>query len=185
MGGVSGDEVLLLAGEDPGKHEVWGVGLDGTGSKMIADGVHSVELRDQQESIYIDVVETPKSMAKSFVRRTDGTALGELTSIAEDPPYYPRLEFTIVNDSPVFHGAIVRPRDFAPNKKYPVIVDVYAGPGYNKVVQAARGYLGDQWLADQGFIVVSIDGRGTPRRGRQCEPAKSLELGGIPLAHQC
>src|SRR5260370_23468464 len=126
MGGVSGDEVLVVGGEETGKHEVWRVGLDGTGSKMIADGVHSVGFGDHQESIYIDVVETPKSMAKSFVRRTDGAALGELPSIAEDPPYYPRLAFTIVNDSPIFHAAIVRPRDFAPNKKYPVIVDVYA-----------------------------------------------------------
>ncbi len=184
LGGVTANEIFFLAGEDPGKHEVWRVALDGTGSKMIADGVHSVEFGDHQESIYIDVVETPKSMAKSFVRRTDGTALGELPSIAEDPPYYPRLEFTIVNDSPVFHAAIVRPRDFAPNKKYPVIVDVYAGPGYNKVVQAARGYLVDQWLADQGFIVVSIDGRGTPGRGREWERAIYLKLGEIPLADQ-
>src|SRR5260370_16623470 len=101
-------------------------------------------------------------MAKSFVRRTDGTTLGELPSIAEDPPYYPRLEFTLVNDSPVFHAAIVRPRDFAPNKKYPVIVDVYAGPAYNKVVQAARGYLVNQCLPDPGYILLSLNRRRHP-----------------------
>ena len=151
---------------------------------MVADGVHSVEFGEHQDSIYIDTVETPKSMAKTFVRRIDGTTIGELPSIAEEPPYYPRIEFTIANDNPVFHAAIVRPRDFAPNKKYPVIVDVYGGPGHTKIMQAARGYLMDQWLADQGFIVVSMDGRGTPGRGRDWERAIYLKLGEIPLADQ-
>ncbi|HEX3443530.1 MAG TPA: DPP IV N-terminal domain-containing protein [Chthoniobacterales bacterium] len=184
FGGVTANEIFYLAGEDPSKHELWHAALDGTGAKMIADGVHSVEFGDHQESIYIDRVETPKSLAKSFVRRIDGSPLGELPSIAEEPPYYPRLEFTIVNDNPVFHAAIVRPRDFDPNKKYPVIIDVYGGPGYNKVIQAARSYLVDQWLADQGFVVVSLDGRGTPGRGRDWERAIYLKLGEIPLADQ-
>jgi len=152
--------------------------------KWSQTGVHTIEFGEHQDSIYIDTVETPKSMAKSFVRRIDGTTIGELPSIAEEPPYYPRLEFTITNDNPVFHAAIVRPRDFAPNKKYPVIIDVYGGPGFNKITQAARGYLTDQWLADQGFIVVSIDGRGTPGRGRDWERAIYLKLGEIPLADQ-
>jgi dipeptidyl-peptidase 4 len=184
LGGVTANEIFFLAGEDPGKHELWRVALDGTGTKMIADGVHTVEFGEHQDSIYIDTVETPKSLAKSFVRRIDGSTVGELPSIAEEPPYYPRIEFTIANDNPVFHAAIVRPRDFAPNKKYPVIVDVYGGPGHTKIMQAARGYLMDQWLADQGFIVVSMDGRGTPGRGRDWERAIYLKLGEIPLADQ-
>jgi dipeptidyl-peptidase 4 len=184
LGGATANEIFFLASEDPSKHELWRVALDGTGSKMLADGVHTLEFGDHQDSIYVDTVETPKSMAKSFVRRIDGTTVGELPSVAEEPPYYPRIEFTIVNDNPVFHAAIVRPRDFAPNKKYPVIGDVYGGPGHNMIVQAARNYLIDQWLADQGFIVVSLDGRGTPGRGRDWERAIYLKLGEIPLADQ-
>jgi dipeptidyl-peptidase-4 len=184
LGGVTANEIFFLGGEDPGKHELWRVALDGTGAKMVADGVHTIEFGEHQDYIYIDTVETPKSMAKSFVRRIDGTTIGELPNIAEEPPYYPRLEFTITNDNPVFHAAIVRPRDFAPNKKYPVIIDVYGGPGQNKITQAAKGYLMDQWLADQGFIVVSIDGRGTPGRGRDWERAIYLKLGEIPLVDQ-
>jgi dipeptidyl-peptidase 4 len=184
LGGVTANEIFFLAGEDPGKHELWRAALDGTGSKMVADGVHRVEFGEHQDSIYVDVVETPKALPKSFVRRMDGTTIGELPSIAEEPPYYPRLEFTLVNDNPVFHAAIVRPRDFAPNKKYPVIVDVYGGPGSNKVIQAASNYLVDQWLADQGFVVVLMDGRGTPGRGRDWERAVYLKLGEVPLADQ-
>jgi dipeptidyl-peptidase-4 len=184
LGGVTADQIFFLAAEDPTKRELWRVGLDGTGLKMAADGVHTVNFGEHQDAIYVDVVESPKSLAKTYVRWIDGNTLGELPSIAEEPPYYPRIEFTLVNDSPVFHAAIVRPRDLAPNKKYPVIVDVYGGPGYNKVVQAAKDYLVDQWLADQGFIVVLMDGRGTPGRGRDWERAIYQKLGEIPLTDQ-
>ena len=61
---------------------------------------------------------------------------------------------------------MVRPRSFDPRKKYPVLVDVYGGPGHQKVLAAMQTRLIDQWLADQGFLVVSLDGRGTPGRGR-------------------
>jgi dipeptidyl-peptidase-4 len=41
-----------------------------------------------------------------------------------------------------------------------------------------------QWLADQGFIVVSIDGRGTPGRGREWERAIANHFGSVPLEDQ-
>jgi dipeptidyl-peptidase 4 len=130
LGGVTADEIFFLAAADPTKRELWRIGLDGTGPRMIADGLHTVEFGEHPNSVYIDVVETPQALAKSFVRRTDGATIGELPSIAEEPPYYPRLEFTLVNDRPAFYAALVRPRDFTPDKKYPVIVDVYGGPSH-------------------------------------------------------
>ncbi|MBV8584847.1 MAG: S9 family peptidase, partial [Verrucomicrobia bacterium] len=184
LGGVTANEIFFLASEDPTKRQVWRVGLDGTGLRLVADGVHTVNFGEDQDSIYVDVVETPKALAKSFVRSVDGTAIGELPSIAEEPSFYPRVEFTTINDNPVFHAAIVRPVDFVPNKKYPVIVDVYGGPSYNRVTQAAQSFLIDQWLADQGFVVLSIDGRGTPGRGRDWERAIYLQLAEVPLADQ-
>jgi len=184
LGGVTANEIFFLASEDPTKRQVWRVGLDGTGLRLVADGVHTVNFGEDQDSIYVDMVETPKALARSFVRSVDGTTIGELPSIAEEPSFYPHLEFTTINDNPVFHAAVVRPVDFVPNKKYPVIVDVYGGPSYNRVTQAAQSFLIDQWLADQGFVVLSIDGRGTPGRGRDWERAIYLQLAEIPLADQ-
>ena len=80
--------------------------------------------------------------------------------------------------------AIVRPRDFDAKKKYPVIVDVYGGPKHLHVVQAMRNWLVPQWLADQGFIVVAIDNRGTPGRGREWERAIYQKFGTVPLEDQ-
>jgi dipeptidyl-peptidase-4 len=54
-------------------------------------------------------------------------------------------------------------------KKYPVLLEVYGGPHVNTVQHVPL--LLSQWFADQGFIVVRADGRGTPRRGREWERA--------------
>ena len=96
---------------------------------------------------------------------------GELASVGVKPTLLPTVELTTVGNNPEFHAAIVRPHDFQPGKRYPVIVSVYAGPHAQMVVASRSSYLIDGWFAEQGFIVVSIDGRGTPSRGRAWERA--------------
>src|SRR5205823_2322831 len=67
---------------------------------------------------------------------------------------------------------------------YPVIVDVYGGPHHKQVTASMGRWLMDQWLADQGFIVVAVDGRGTPGRGRRWERAIAKRFGSVPLEDQ-
>jgi dipeptidyl-peptidase-4 len=68
-----------------------------------------------------------------------------------------------------FDATITRPRNFDAQKKYPVILVVYAGPTSKMATANIRAYLTDQWMADQGYLVVRLDGRGTPWRGREWE----------------
>ena len=103
------------------------------------------------------------------VLTTDGKALGQLKVTAETPPHLPTTELTQAKSVPLFDAAITRPRSFQDGKKYPVILQVYAGPTAKTVNAIIRGYLPDQWMADQGFIVVRVDGRGTPWKGRDWE----------------
>lgn len=136
----------------------------------------------------------------SLIRPT-GERIGELPSVAESPGFLPEIELeprvppipTISGasfrvDNPIHDneiiGAIIRPRKFDSDKKYPVIVNVYGGPGHNQVVQAMRNWLLPQWLADQGFIVVAIDNRGTPGRGPEWEKAIYGRFGSVPLEDQ-
>lgn len=119
------------------------------------------------------------------VFRRDGTRIGELPSVAEAIPALPNVVLeTVTLDGRTHNVAIVRPRTFDPARRYPVILQVYAGPGVTTVANNPRGYFRDQLLADTGFIVVRADGRGTPGRGRDWERVITRDLITVPLADQ-
>ena len=87
-------------------------------------------------------------------------------------------------------GWIVKPADFSASKKYPVIMFQYSGPGSQQVVNSwSAGAMGqggafDQYLAQQGFIVVCVDGRGTGGRGSDFEKSTYLKLGDLESKDQ-
>jgi dipeptidyl-peptidase-4 len=143
-------------------------------------GIHGATF-SRNHAIYVHTAALRKGMPRTTVHKVDGTLIGELESVAEAPPFMPRDELVKAGG---FHAAVVRPRDFDEKKRYPVIVDVYGGPHHNKVLAAQNTRLLDQWMADQGFIVVSMDGRGTPGRGRDWERAIYLKFGSVPLEDQ-
>lgn len=131
----------------------------------------------------------PKHGRESWMIRelhTDslGDMLGALRSDVERPSFDPNLELTTIGEDPVLHAAIIRPRNFDPGAMYPVIVHVYGGPGVQTVTAQPERYLLDQWIADHGYIVVWIDGRGTPARGRDWERAIKGNFIDVPLADQ-
>ncbi len=145
-------------------------------------GVHSATF-SRDHSLFVHTAVLPDAMPVTTVRKADGTVIGELPSVAENPPFKLRSEIVTVGDEG-YSAYVVRPRTFKTNTKYPVIVHVYGGPTH-QVVQASMGTrLIDQWIADQGFIVVGIDNRGTPGRGHDWEKAVREKFGSVPLADQ-
>ncbi|MFO0807765.1 MAG: prolyl oligopeptidase family serine peptidase [Gemmataceae bacterium] len=148
-------------------------------------GLSATMTRDQSR-IVLTATRTDRMPQTTVLRTEDhvNSRLRELTlipSVAEEPPFKPNVVVEKVGD---FWTAVVRPRDFDPKKKYPVLVDVYGGPHHLHVVAAMRNWLLPQWLADQGFVVVAIDGRGTPHRGRDWERAIYQKFGSVPLDDQ-
>ena len=87
-------------------------------------------------------------------------------------------------------GWMVKPADFDANKKYPVIMFQYSGPGNQQVVNSwnagsmGQGCAYDQYLAQQGFIVVCVDGRGTGGRGAEFEKCTYQHLGNLEAKDQ-
>jgi dipeptidyl-peptidase-4 len=178
---------FVIGGNDPTQSHLFAVSLtsDGPPPRQITDepGLHFFVFAEQGGT-HVRTVVPLRGENRHRVSRGDGKIVGELKSQAERPPFTPNLELTTVGDDPQLHAAIVRPRDFEPGRRYPVIVDVYGGPGSQTVLAADRLYLLNQWLADRGFIVVSIDGRGTPARGRGWERAIKGNFVELPLADQ-
>jgi dipeptidyl-peptidase-4 len=78
------------------------------------------------------------------------------------------------------------PTDLDPTKKYPVLVYVYNGPGVQLVRNTwmAAAPLWMSWMADQGYIVFTVDGRGSANVGRDFEQAIFQELGTVEITDQ-
>ncbi len=74
---------------------------------------------------------------------------------------------------------IIKPPDFDAAKKYPVFMTVYGGPGHNTVEDQWEGanYLWHMMLAQKGYIVVSVDNRGTQFRGETFKKSTYMQLG--------
>lgn len=87
-------------------------------------------------------------------------------------------------------GWMVKPANFDASKKYPVIMFQYSGPGSQQVVNSwnigsmGNGTAFDQYLAQRGFVVVCVDGRGTGGRGADFEKCTYLKLGDLESKDQ-
>ncbi|MCS6912723.1 MAG: S9 family peptidase, partial [Myxococcota bacterium] len=184
---VDGQRVVFAAAADPAVRDLFWVPLGGGPAQPLPPQVSGPAVRgatfSRDHSLYVHTWTSPQSMTRTTVHRADGTLVGELDSVAEEPPFRPRLELSWAGPQRL-RASILRPRDHRPGRRYPVVVSVYGGPGHTKVSAAMHGYLLDQWLADHGYIVVSADGRGTPGRGREFERALAGSFARTTVADQ-
>jgi len=118
----------------------------------------------------------------------DNKAVKQLVS---DYGFCKREPFSFTtSEGVVLNGWMVKPKDFDANKKYPVIMHQYSGPGSQQVTNLwSAGSMGqggafDSYLAQEGFIVVSVDGRGTGGRGSEFEKCTYLNLGNLESKDQ-
>ncbi len=173
----------VLASDEPSETHVWAVDLKKPWkSKRLGTerGVESVEF-SPTGTLRVRTLASEQGPTRWLVEDAAGKRVGELKSVAETPGLEPVVEWTTVGKDSL-RAFIVRPSNFQSGRKYPVIDWAYAGPHSQRVVRSNRRYLLEQWLADQGFIVVTVDGRGTPGRGRTFERAIRSDFIGPAIA---
>ena len=89
----------------------------------------------------------------------------------------------MTSDGTELNGWIMKPANFDANKKYPVILHQYSGPGSQQVIDRwnigsrSDGGMFEAYMADRGFISVCVDGRGTGGRGSDFEKCTYMSLG--------
>lgn len=94
------------------------------------------------------------------------------------------------SENVTLNGWIVKPRDFTPTKKYPVVMYQYGGPGSQQVLNqwgvgmCGSGAVLEQLLAQRGYICVCVDNRGTGGRGAEFEKCTYLKLGELEARDQ-
>ncbi|MCX6214390.1 DPP IV N-terminal domain-containing protein [Spirosoma sp.] len=120
-----------------------------------------VELRDVKGQL-IKALETNKKVSDYVA--SHGYSPKELT------------HFT-TTDGQQIDISIIKPADFDPNKKYPVVMDIYGGPGAQSVYNEFSTTGWHQWLAQTGYIVVGVNNRGSGGYGREFEKVVYEKLG--------
>jgi dipeptidyl-peptidase-4 len=173
----------VLAGTEPTETHLWAVDLAKPWRSERLDDVVGVEgaVIAAGSGVRVRTVAPERGATRWLVEDAMGRPLGELRSVAEEPGFEPNVEWTTVGPDSL-RAFLVRPRDFQPGRRYPVIDWAYAGPHSQRVMRSGRRYLLEQWLADQGFVVLTVDGRGTPGRGRSFERAIRGDFIGPALA---
>jgi dipeptidyl-peptidase-4 len=141
------------------------------------DGMHLATFSDDA-SVFVDVWSNAQTPPQAELFRADGNKLASLVdnTIGPNHPYqkyfsaHGKTEFGELKaaDGETLHYSVIKPLDFDPAKKYPVVVFVYGGPAAQTVINSWPGRADaffNQYLSQRGYVVFSIDNRGTPRRG--------------------
>lgn len=112
-------------------------------------------------------------------------AEGDLAAIRQ-AGFAPPEEFTYkaADGKTDLYGLLYKPSDFDPNKKYPLLVDVYAGPDTPQAEMVTENFRLGRGLTEMGFLVASFDGRGTTGRGAAFRDAVYGRLGQAEIDDQ-
>ncbi len=169
--------------------------LNGKGLKQLSvgSGWHSLNFSTDFR-YYLDSYSTATTPTRySLHKGTDGAVLKVLE---DNAALKSRLEglvlgafsfFTFKTDQGTeLEGYQIKPADFDPAKKYPVLMFVYGGPGNQQVKDAwfGQNYFWFQSLAAQGYVVVCVDNRGTGGRGAAFKKCTYAQLGKLEAEDQ-
>jgi dipeptidyl-peptidase 4 len=202
---ASGRIYFMANRETPLERHLYAASLRGAGEPAnparltTRSGWHSVAMsRDTRR--WLETFSDPDTPPSLSLRSAAGGPAIELVANRLDArhPYAPYLDAHISTefgtlqaaDGQTLHWQMLRPKQLEPGKRYPVVVDTYGGPGVQRVRRAWMGgaRAGDgffrQILAQRGYIVFTLDNRGTGYRGVAFETALYRRMGTVEIDDQ-
>jgi dipeptidyl-peptidase-4 len=179
--------VLFVASEEPTQTHLWCWHTDGRLEQVTATpGVHSGTWAGSAgtgSTLVVVSADLRTAAVTVTVRRGDAVA-ATLCSYAATPTLTPRVTFHQIG-ARALRAALVLPAAYdGSGGALPVLMHPYGGPHAQRVTEQLGAYLTEQWIADQGFAVVIVDGRGTPGRGAAWERAIFEDLASTVLEDQ-
>jgi dipeptidyl-peptidase-4 len=166
------------------------------------DGTHTTTFA-ADASFYVDTFSNPKTPPQVSVRKPDGSLLAwiEQNTLDDKHPYAPYRATSIepefgtlkADDGQTLYYRLYKPAGFDPAKRYPVFNYYYGGPGVQKVVRAwgdsGAAHASQQlkfleYMAQQGYVVFTLDNRGMARRGRTFSDVIYRQLGHAEVLDQ-
>jgi dipeptidyl-peptidase-4 len=179
--------------KSPIERHLYHVSLDGSGFARITKeaGTHPIRFAPTAAS-YVDTYSNAITPLRRDTFAADGSKLATLEEdkVPELAAYHlsPVEFFTIKShDGATLSCSMIKPPNFDPSKKYPVITFTYGGPHAQVVLNAwsrSAIFLWHQMMAQKGYIIFSLDNRGSAGRGHLFEEPLHLHLGAQELADQ-
>lgn len=142
-------------------------------------GMHGASFA-KNASVYVDSWSSARTPPQIALHRADGTFVANLVDNDPAKPAHPYAKYlaaqrpvefgtlTAADGKTPLHYGLIKPPGFDPAKRYPVMVYVYGGPAVQTATDSWPGrgdHFFNQYMAQQGYVVFTVDNRGTPRRG--------------------
>ena len=142
-------------------------------------GMHSASFA-KNASVYVDSWSNARTPPQIALHRADGSFVANLIDNDPAKPAHPYANYlaahrpvefgtlTAADGKTPLHYSLITPTDFDPATRYPVMVYVYGGPAAQTATDSWPGrgdHFFNQYMAQQGYVVFTVDNRGTPRRG--------------------
>jgi len=174
------------------ERHLYRVNLDGSGFTRLTkdDGSHTVTFAPDA-SAFVDTYSNTGAPSRQDLFRADGSRIATINEnkVAELADYrLSPVEFLSVksHDGVQLNASMIKPPNFDPQKKYPVLVYTYGGPGVQIIRNTWGGatFLWHELMAQKGYIIFSLDNRGSAGRGHLFEEPIHFRLGAQELSDQ-
>ncbi len=158
----------------PLQRQLYAIRFDGSGQRRLTgtEGVHAIDMSPDGR-YYIDRWSNAHSPRRVELWTTAGRKLADLAVPTATDAYlqthaYAPLEFFhfTTSDGARIDGSLLRPVPFDSTKRYPVVFDIYGGPGSQQVLDEFHSNGWQQYLAQHGYVVVGLNNRGSANYGR-------------------
>ncbi len=177
-------------GENPLETQVYSVDLKGK-VKMLTqvNGTHSIDISTDGRYVH-DKYSSHSIPGKDVILNPKGKLVKELVKSPNMLSDYKmgtaEIGSIIGKDGSKLYTRLIKPSDFDPNKKYPVLVYVYGGPHAQLVKNSwlDGASLWMYWMAEQGYLVFTVDNRGSAERGFTFESQIHRQCGTVEMEDQ-
>ncbi len=176
------------------ERQVFSINIKGTNKKQLttSNGIHNASFNTDY-SLFIDTFSNSTTPYQfSIVNTTNSkksTSLKNNKKLSTTITDYnfTKKEFNNISlNGESLNTWMLKPKNFDPSKKYPVLLFQYSGPGSQMVKNSWNSYndLWHQLLTQKGYIVACVDGRGTGYKGRNFKKSTQLQLGKLEAQDQ-
>jgi len=181
---------FYATGDNPLNTLVYSVDFKGKQTLLTkVEGQHTFALCSDGTQFY-DGYSNHHTPFEANIYSVKGVLIKHLLSAADPLADYAvgitEIDTIRAKDGSLLYTRLIKPSNFNPQKKYPVLIYVYGGPHAQMITNSwySGASLWMNWLAEQGYLVFTVDGRGSARRGFAFESQIHRQLGKVEMDDQ-